>query len=76
MLLGACATTGPATDARQPEVIVRTKTIDTGCMAFKPIYVDKADVFVDGTAKQLKEHNCTGVLKCGWNPKAMADCQK
>lgn len=61
-LLASCATTGgPAT---KPVVN------DNGCSWAKPIYVSKADVLTDGTARQIKDHDESGARICGWKPKA------
>ncbi len=68
-LLSACATSGPATET-EPQVVTRTRTIDTGCDWTRPIYVSKADVLTDGTADQIRAHNETGAGKCGWKPRA------
>lgn len=68
MLLGGCATSGPVTEA-EPQIVVRTIVKDTGCDWTKPLYVDKADVLSDGTAKGILAHNEMGQKKCGWKPK-------
>lgn len=67
-LLGACATSGPATET-EPQIVTRTRTVDTGCDWTRPIYVSKADVLTDGTADQIRAHNETGQAKCGWKPR-------
>ena len=51
-LLTGCATSGPATDG--------------ACVAFRPIYVSKADALTEGTAEQILSHNLTGQRVCGW----------
>lgn len=63
-LLTSCATTGPT----EPEVQIQTKIVDTSCQWGRPIYVDKADVLTDATAKQILSHNLSGAKKCGWKP--------
>lgn len=50
-LLSACATGGPGTDA---------------CGPWRPIYVSRADVLTEGTARQVLAHNETGARLCGW----------
>ena len=50
--LGGCVTTaGRATDP---------------CAPWKPIYVSRADVLTDGTAKQIRDHDETGVKLGCW----------
>lgn len=68
ILLPACATTGPATEP-EPQIITRTRTVDTGCDWTKPIYVSKADVLTDRTADAILAHNIAGAKACGWKPK-------
>lgn len=68
-LLTACATTGPATEP-DPQIITRTRTVDTACDWTKPIYVSKADVLSDATADAILVHNLAGARQCGWKPKA------
>lgn len=60
-LLTGCETTGP-----------ETKIVDTGCTWTRPIYVGKADVLTDGTARQILAHNETGAARCGWTRTAPA----
>lgn len=67
-LLTSCATGGPATEP-VPEVVTRTRTVDTACQWTKPIYVSKADVLSDETAKAILSHNLAGAKVCGWKPK-------
>jgi hypothetical protein len=50
-LLGACAQSGAGTSA---------------CSGWKPIYVSRADVLTDGTARAILAHNETGRALCGW----------
>ena len=50
-LLGACATNGPVTDP---------------CGPWRAIYVSKADVLTEDTARALLTHNRTGRELCGW----------
>lgn len=64
LTLAACATTQP------PEPRVVTRTVDTGCEWAKPIFVSKADVLTDDTAKAILAHNKAGAARCGWKPKA------
>lgn len=71
MLLNGCASSGHATEPEpEPQIVVRTVVKDTGCDWTKPLYVDKADVLSDATAKAILAHNETGAKKCGWKPKA------
>ena len=66
MLSGCCATSGVSRP--EPQVIVQTKVTDTACDWTKPIYVDKADVLTDDTAKAILAHNRAGARICGWKP--------
>lgn len=68
ILLTACATTGPATEP-EPQIVTRTRVIDTGCQTFKPIYVSKADVLTRETADSILANNVAGARQCGWRPK-------
>lgn len=68
ILLTACATTGPATDP-EPKVVTHTRVIDTGCQAFKPVYISKADVLTRETADSILANNLAGEQRCGWRPK-------
>jgi hypothetical protein len=72
VLIGICVAiiasmTGCATTA-EPEVIVKTRTIDTGCQWTKPIYVDRKAVLTDDMAKDILAHNEAGKERCGWKP--------
>jgi hypothetical protein len=51
LLLTGCATSGPAIDA---------------CGPWRAIYVGKADVLTEDTARSLLAHNRTGRELCGW----------
>lgn len=68
-LFTACSATGPATEP-EPQVITRTRVIDTGCQTFKPVYVSKADVLTKETADGILTNNIAGERQCGWKPKA------
>ncbi|QTP33478.1 hypothetical protein B7759_02072 [Burkholderia glumae] len=63
LALAACQTAPTGT-----QVETRTKVIDTACNWTKPIYLDKADVLSDATAREILEHNLTGAKNCGWKP--------
>lgn len=72
-LLMSCATTGqsnPAIADCQPEtkVIAQTKIVDTSCDWAEPIFVSKADVLSDATAKAILAYDKAGAAKCGWKP--------
>ena len=62
LTLAACAHDAP------PQVIEKVRTVDTGCEWTKPIYVSKADVLTDETAKDILAHNKAGAARCGWKP--------
>lgn len=53
LLLASCATGGHVT---KPDP----------CAGWEPIYVARADVLTDGTAKQILAHNLHGKALCGW----------
>lgn len=50
-LLAACGTSGAGTSA---------------CSGWRPIYVSRADVLSDGTARAILAHNEQGRRLCGW----------
>lgn len=50
-------------------MVVQTRVVDTACDWTHPIYVDKADVLSDDTAKAILAHNRSGAKVCGWKPK-------
>lgn len=66
-LLAACAGAQCPPPAA-PEVVTKTRIVDTGCEAFKPIYLDKSDVLSDATAAAVLAHNKAGAQKCNWKP--------
>ena len=58
LLLASCATTaGRATDP---------------CAPWKPIYASRIDVLTDGTARQIRDHDETGVKLGCWPAPAKA----
>lgn len=66
-LLASCAATGPKTDTTvEPEVVTKTRVVDTACDWTEPIFVSKADVLSDATAKAILAYDKTGAAKCGW----------
>lgn len=67
-LLAGCATCPAVAPAPQPEVIAKTRVIDTACDWVKPIYLDKTDVLSDETAKAILAHDQAGAKNCGWKP--------
>lgn len=38
------------------------------CQWAKPIYIDPQDQFTDTTAREILEHNQTGLKMCAWRP--------
>lgn len=68
LTLTACCTTSGASKP-DPEVVVQTRVVDTACDWTKPIYVDKADVLTEDTAKAILAHNRAGAKVCGWKPR-------
>lgn len=69
LTLTACSTTNGVSKAPEPQVVVQTRVVDTACDWTHPIYVDKADVLSDDTAKAILAHNRSGAKVCGWKPK-------
>lgn len=71
-LLTSCATSGQKADPVEcvpdTKVVTQTRVVDTSCEWAEPIYVSKADVLSDATAKAILSHNKTGAAKCGWKP--------
>lgn len=67
-LTGCCTTSG--VKAPEPQVVVQTRVVDTACDWTKPIYVDKADVLADDTARAVLAHNRAGAKVCGWKPRS------
>jgi len=64
-LAGCPATCPPAVD---PEVVTKTRIVDTSCDWVRPIYLDKADVLTDATAKAILAHDQAGAKICNWKP--------
>jgi len=62
---GCGATCAPAA---APEVVTKTRIVDTACDWVKPIYLDKTDVLSDATAKAILAHDKAGAKKCNWKP--------
>jgi hypothetical protein len=51
-------------------VAPKTRTVTDYCTPWRAIYVSPTDVLTDGTAKQIRAHDETGVkLKCWKAPK-------
>jgi hypothetical protein len=65
-LLTGCASTCPPTAA--PEVVTKTRIVDTSCDWVKPIYLDKTDVLSDATAAAILAHDKAGAAHCNWKP--------
>jgi hypothetical protein len=66
--LGGCGGVppAPAPEPLVPEVVTKTRIVDTGCQWVKPIYPAPADIIADSTAAQINGHNAAGVSHCGW----------
>lgn len=64
--LAGCSVACPPTVA--PEVITKTRVVDTGCDWVKPIYLNKADMLTDETAKAILAHDQAGAKACNWKP--------
>lgn len=70
LTLTACCTTNGVSSTPEPQVVVQTKIMDTACDWTKPLYVEKADVLTDETAKAILAHNRAGAKVCGWKPRS------
>ncbi|WP_083253006.1 hypothetical protein [Burkholderia latens] len=72
VLSSSCATDGPATKPPaapcEPQIVTKTRIVDTACDWTRPIYVSKTDVLNDDTARQILAHNMAGAKNCGWKP--------
>lgn len=66
VLLAGCAAACPPNAA--PEVVTKTRVVDTSCDWARPIYLDKADVLSDATAKAILAHDQAGASHCNWKP--------
>lgn len=66
LLLAGCASSCPP--APVPEVVTKTRVVDTSCDWVKPIYLDKADVLSDATAEAILAHDKAGAAHCNWKP--------
>lgn len=66
LVLAGCAATCPPMAA--PEVVTKTRIVDTTCDWVKPIYLDKTDVLSDATAKAILAHDQAGAKACNWKP--------
>lgn len=64
-LTGCCTTSGVS----EPQVVYKTKIVDTACDWTAPIYVDARDVLTDDTARAVLAHNNAGAKICGWKPR-------
>ena len=69
LTLTACCTTSGVSEPPEPQLVVKTKIVDTACDWTKPIDVDKADVLTNETAAAILAHNREGAKVCGWKPK-------
>lgn len=67
-LLAACAHAPTCPPAPEPEVVTKTRVVDTSCDWAKPIYLDSADVLSDATAAAILAHDKAGAAHCNWKP--------
>lgn len=67
VLLAACQAC-PTLAPPEPEVVTKTRIVDTACDWVKPIYLDKTDVLSDATAKAILAHDQAGAKNCNWKP--------
>lgn len=65
LLLASCSTNLAATKPVEPSVIQKIVTVDTACQWLTPIYISRADVLTDGTARQILAYDKTYVANCG-----------
>lgn len=70
LTLTACCATSGVSKVPEQQVVVQTRVVDTACDWTTPIYVDKADVLTDDTARAILAHNRAGARVCGWKPKS------
>lgn len=72
VLSSSCATDGPETKTSaapcEPQIVTKTRIVDTACEWTRPIYVSKTDVLSDETARAILAHNTAGAKVCGWKP--------
>lgn len=66
-LMAGCATTSPRS--------AMTTRADH-CAGWKPIYPSGKDTLTDGTARQIKNHDCYGVRVGCWQPPTPKACEK
>lgn len=59
---------GAACPPPAPEVVTKTRVVDTACDWVKAIYLDKTDVLSDATAKAILAHDQAGAKNCNWKP--------
>lgn len=67
ILVSGCASTA-CPPPPVPEVVTKTRIVDTSCDWVKPIYLDKSDVLSDATAKAILAHDQAGAKACNWKP--------
>lgn len=67
LVLSGCAAPD-CPPAPQPEVVTKTRIVDTSCDWTKPIYLDKTDVLSDATAKAILAYDQAGAKACNWKP--------
>ncbi|KWI89547.1 hypothetical protein WM11_21515 [Burkholderia ubonensis] len=72
-LSSSCATTGPGSKPAaaapcEPQIVTKTRIVDTACDWTRPIYVSRTDVISDDTARAILAHNQAGAKVCGWKP--------
>jgi hypothetical protein len=65
LLLTSCATNGQEIEPIKEIIKEKKIYIDTSCKWVQPIYISKADVLTDGTARQILAHNKAFVATCG-----------
>lgn len=67
LALSACQTC-PTVTAEPPEVVTKTRIVDTACDWTRAIYLNKSDVLSDETAKAILAHDQAGAKACNWKP--------
>lgn len=66
LLLAGCGAAPVREQAVVPEVVTKTRVVDTACQWVVPIHPAKTDILADSTARQINAYYEAGVKHCGW----------
>lgn len=66
ILLAGCVSKPVVPDAVAPEVVTKTRLVDTSCSWVRPIYLDKSDILSDKTAREILAHDEAGAKHGCW----------